>query len=319
MPSLSSNEWTADDIPDQTGKKAIVTGANSGLGYETTKALAAKGAHVVMACRSMERARDAESRITRSVTDADLSIIELDLASLASVERFATAFEDTHDELDILVNNAGVMMPPFSTTEDGFELQIGVNFLSHFALTGHLLGTLTATPGARVVSLSSVGAPLGKIDLESFQCDDEDSYSRFRAYGQSKLAMNLFALELQRRFTRTGTNAKSFAAHPGTASTNLARHLSVPDFVLNLIQTSSAQGALPTLYAATDPEAIGGAYYGPDGFLERAGYPELATLPSGAKDRQTARRLWVTAEELTGVQYLSGDTEATDVPDHAET
>ncbi|MWG34230.1 SDR family NAD(P)-dependent oxidoreductase [Halomarina oriensis] len=312
-------KWVADEMPDLNGKTAIVTGANSGLGYEITKALAAKGAHVVMACRSMDRARDAESRIERTVDDPSLSIMELDLADLSSVREFASAFESEYDRLDILVNNAGVSMPPYSTTADGFELQIGVNFLGHFALTGHLLDTITATSGARIVSLSSGGAHLGSIDLGSFR-GDEQSYSRWSAYTQSKLAMSQFAVELQRRFNRDGNDTKSFAAHPGWSDTNLPRHspVAIPDFVLNRVSMPAEQGALPTLYAATDPEAIGGAHYGPDGFLEMSGYPELATLPSGVKDRQTAKRLWTAAEELTGVRYPSENADTTTVSEPAE-
>lgn len=317
---MANTKWTAVQMPNLTDKTAIVTGANSGLGYEITKALAAKDAHVIMACRGMERARDAESRIERTVEDPSLSTMELDLADLSSVETFASAFESKYDRLDILVNNAGVSMPPFSTTEDGFELQTGVNFLGHFALTGHLLDTITATPGARIVSLSSGGAHLGSIDLGSFR-GGEKSYSRWNAYTQSKLAMSLFALELQRRFNRNGNDTKSFAAHPGWSDTNLPRHspVPIPDFVLDRVSMPAEQGALPTLYAATDPEAIGGAHYGPDGFLEMSGYPELATLPSGVKDRRTAKRLWTAAEELTGVRYLSGDaTSADGVTDRVE-
>jgi NAD(P)-dependent dehydrogenase (short-subunit alcohol dehydrogenase family) len=320
---MNDTHWTRARIPDQEGRTAVVTGANSGLGYETTKALSANGAHVVMACRSMERAREAESRIERDVPGASLSVLEIDLADLASVEAFAEGFESEYDRLDLLVNNAGVMMPPFSRTDDGFELQIGVSFFGHFALTGHLVDTLRATPDSRVVTLSSLAANFARIDFDNLR--GEKPYRKLREYGQSKLAALVFALELQRRLDRAGSDTASLAAHPGFTTSNLQRHLGALNYLVQPICMPTERGALPILYAGTAPDAEPGGYYGPDGVLEIRGYPGPAKVPSRARDETTARRLWETAEELTGVRFLSdggregvddtndtGDTDDTD-------
>ncbi|MCW2494996.1 oxidoreductase [Jatrophihabitans sp.] len=287
--------WTTADIPDQTGRTFVVTGANSGLGEATAAALAAAGAEVVLACRNTAKGDAAAARMTGNVR-----VAKLDLADLASVRSFAA---DT-GPVDVLVNNAGVMAVPKSRTADGFELQIGTNFLGAFALTGLLLPKVAG----RVVTLSSGMHRLGKIDLDDLNWKTR-RYRAWPAYGQSKLADLIFAFELQRRLTAHASPVLSVAAHPGYASTELQSHTqSFQDRVMavgnRLIAQSARQGALPTLYAATAPEARGGGYYGPDGFAELRGYPKLVGSTNTARDEALAARLWQLAEELTGVSVL---------------
>jgi NAD(P)-dependent dehydrogenase (short-subunit alcohol dehydrogenase family) len=303
---MNNSNWSTAHIPDLSGQTAIVTGANSGLGYETTKALAANGAHVVMACRSMDRASDAQSSIEQEVSDASLVTMELDLADLVSIENFATTFKTDYTQLNILVNNAGVMMPPFSTTEDGFELQVGVSYFGHFALTGHLIDVIRSTPDSRVVTLSSLAAHMGTIDFGNLE--GEKSYARWREYAQSKLAGLMFARELQRRLDRVDEDTMSLAAHPGLSGTDLFRHLPVPMILQRLITQTPAQGALPILYAATSLEAEPGGYYGPGGLMEIYGAPAPAEIPTQAEETGTRGLLWQTAEERTDVHVLSENT-----------
>ncbi|WP_336360714.1 oxidoreductase [Haladaptatus sp. ZSTT2] len=305
---MASTNWTAADIPDSTGKTVIVTGANSGIGYASTKQLAEKGAHVVMACRSADRADAARRKLESEVENASLDTMELDLASLDSVAQFAAAFTDRYSDLDVLVNNAGVMIPPFSKTEEGFELQFGVNFIGHFALTGQLLPMLLSTPDSRVVTLSSLAHRRASIDFDNFR--GEKSYSQWREYGQSKLADLMFALELQRQLDAHDAGTRSLAAHPGFTRTNLQRHSSLTDFGIGFFSMDQDQGALPTLYAATAPDAQAGGYYGPDGWFEIRGYPEPAKISTSARDEQVAIRLWEYAAEATGVTFFEeGDSE----------
>ncbi len=306
-----STPWTADDMPDCSGKLAIVTGGNSGLGYETSRELARHGAHVVLACRNLEKAREATDRIRAEHPKASLELQELDLASLGSVRGFAERFRAEHQHLQLLVNNAGVMALPKRKTGDGFEMQLGTNHLGHFALTGQLLDRVLATPGARVVTLSSNFHKLGRLRFDDLQ--SERRYAKWGAYGQSKLANLLFALELQRRLEARQADAISVAAHPGYAATNLqtagARMTGSP--VEEWIQTlgnrllaqSAAMGALPTLYAATAPNVRGGEYFGPDGLAEMRGHPVKVSPNARARDPELARRLWSVSEELTGVHY----------------
>jgi NAD(P)-dependent dehydrogenase (short-subunit alcohol dehydrogenase family) len=295
-------EWTVDDIPDQTGRTVVVTGANSGLGLQTTIALAGRGAHVVMACRDLDKGRAAQAHVTGR-TD----LRPLDLADLASVHAFA----ETVASVDVLINNAGVMALPRRTTADGFEMQLGTNHLGHFALTGLLLPRLLAAPAARVVTLSSLAHKIGRMNFDDLH--GERRYFRWSAYGQSKLANLLFALELQRRVAAAGSALRSVAAHPGYAATNLqfqANNITgTPiDRVLNrvtnaVVAQSDAMGALPELYAATMPDVPGGSYVGPDGRGESRGYPKLTAPNARASDPESARRLWEVSEELTGVRY----------------
>lgn len=309
------DQWTAENIPDQTGRVAVVTGANSGIGYETALALAQSGAHVVMACRSEERGSGALQKIEATRPTGSAELMRLDLADLDSVRAFAEAFSEKHEALDLLVNNAGVMMPPERRTDAGFELQFGVNVAGHFALTGLLFGRLeAAAPGARVVTLSSGAHRFGQIDFGNLR--GEKPYRPLREYGQSKLGDLVFALELQRRLLDAGrTGVVSLAAHPGSTNTDLQRHTgsffgALFALVVRLWSQKPPQGALPTLFAATAPEAEPGGYYGPDGLFEATGYPAEAAVKPAARDRETARRLWQVCEEATDVRFLSDEKAA---------
>ncbi|ORW91272.1 short-chain dehydrogenase [Mycobacterium sp. IEC1808] len=299
-------KWTAADIPDQTGRVAVITGANTGLGYETALALAAHGAHVVLAVRNLEKGKDAAARIAATSPQADVALQELDLTSLESVRAAAEQLRSAHDRIDLLINNAGVMWTPKSTTKDGFELQFGTNHLGHFALTGLLLDRLLPVAGSRVVTVSSMGHRiLADIHFDDLQW--ERSYNRVAAYGQAKLANLLFTYELQRRLAPHGTTIAA-AAHPGGSRTELTRNIPplaerIVTPLFSLISQDAATGALPTLRAATDPGVLGGQYYGPDGFGEMRGYPKLVGSSAKSHDVDTQRRLWAVSEELTGVVY----------------
>ena len=299
--------WTAEQMPDQRGRVAVVTGANSGLGLVTARELARRGAHVVLACRNTVKGQMAVHEIEGAVAGARLELAELDLGSLDSVRAFAAAFRAGHDGLDILVNNAGLMAPPRGTTADGFELQLGTNHLGHFALTGLLLGALEGRGDARVVTLSSGAHRIGKIDFENLQ--RERHYNRWTAYGQSKLANLLFMYELERRLRAAGSTVSSLAAHPGYAATNLQRAAApaldrMVMVVGNALFAQSAEmGALPTLYAATFPGLPGGTYVGPGGLAEQRGHPIVVGATGAARDAEAAARLWEVSEELTGVRY----------------
>ncbi len=300
-------DWTVADIPDQTGRTAVITGANTGLGFETAKALAARGAGVVLAVRNLDKGRSAVDHITAAVPGAELELQELDLGSLESVRTAADNLRTKHDRIDLLINNAGVMYPPKETTKDGFELQFGTNHLGHFALTGLLLDRLLPVPGSRVVTVSSIGHRINAaIHFDDLQW--ERSYSRVGAYGQSKLANLLFTYELQRRLT--GERTTALAAHPGGSDTELMRHLprvlqvAVP--LLRPLFQDAAAGALPTLRAATDPGALGGQYFGPDGPGGTRGYPKVVPSSDQSHDTDLQRRLWAVSEELTGVRLTVG-------------
>jgi NAD(P)-dependent dehydrogenase (short-subunit alcohol dehydrogenase family) len=297
------SRWTTNDIPDQTGRVAVVTGANTGLGYETATALAAKGAHVVIAVRNLEKGKAAADLIARANPGASVAIQELDLSALDSVRAAADQLRADYSSIDLLINNAGVMMPPKSTTKDGFELQFGTNHLGHFALTNLLLDRLVTTPGSRVVTVSSVGHRFARtgINFDDLQSDRE--YSRLRAYGQSKLANLMFTYELQRRLQ--GTTTIAVAAHPGGSKTELVRNLppliAAAARLLEPVMQGADMGALPTLRAATDPGVIGGQYFGPDGFSEQRGYPKVVASSRVSHDTDAQRRLWTVSEELTSV------------------
>lgn len=294
-------KWTYDDIPDQTGRTAIVTGANAGIGYETARALASKGARVIMACRSRERGEAALARVKEEKPAGTAELELLDLGSLASVRAFAERFLASDAPLDLLINNAGVMIPPASKTEDGFEMQIGVNYLGHHALTGLLLNRVLATPDARIVTVSSIAHRAGRIDLESFR--GERPYKPWREYCQSKLACLMFTLELQRRLESSRSVAISVAAHPGATKTDLQRHSSVLEALTGVMAMAAWKGALPTLHAATAPEVHGGDYSGPRGLMEAVGYPAPAKIAKQARDEAVAKRMWTAAEEMTGVRF----------------
>jgi NAD(P)-dependent dehydrogenase (short-subunit alcohol dehydrogenase family) len=299
------SKWTTADIPDQTGRTAVITGANTGLGYETAAALAAKGARVVIAVRNLDKGKDAAHRIEQDTPGALIELQELDLTSLESIHSAADALKSRHDHIDLLINNAGVMYPPKSTTTDGFELQFGTNHLGHFALTGQLLDRLLPVPGSRVVTISSVGHRINAaIHFDDLQW--QRRYSRVGAYGQSKLANLLFTYELQRRLAAKGTTI-AVAAHPGGSDTELMRHLPrALNFALPVVRPMfqpADMGALPQLRAATDPGVLGGQYFGPDGPGGTRGYPKVVPSSDQSYDAELQRRLWAVSEELTGVHF----------------
>jgi NAD(P)-dependent dehydrogenase (short-subunit alcohol dehydrogenase family) len=308
---VDRDRWIEENIPDLTGKVAIVTGANSGLGLETTRVLARKGAAVVLAVRSEARGAATVKGVRAGSPDARLVVMPLDLANLESVRRFTETFLAGYDRLDILVNNAGVMAIPRRKTADGFEMQFGTNHLGHFALTRLLLPSILKTSGARVVTVSSGAHLFGRIRFDDL--NGERSYSKWGAYAQSKLANLLFAYELQRRLAAAGSGALSVAAHPGYAATNLQcvgpqmegsrLNLWVLSAANRVFAQSAAMGALPEIYAATSPEVRGGDYIGPDGFLGQRGFPRKAESSSRSRDQEVAARLWTVSEQLTGVTY----------------
>lgn len=289
--------WTTEQIPSQKNRIVIVTGANSGIGYETAKALAAKGATVVMACRNLDKANEAAAKIRKTVSDADLDIIPLDLADLSSVRKFATLFNAKYSKLDLLINNAGVMVPPLTKTKDGFELQFGANHLGHFALTNLLLEKIMATPKARIVNVSSGVHHQGKLDFENLNA--EKGYAAWGAYAQSKLANLLFTLELNQRLAALNSDAIATAAHPGWTLTGLQNGVAL--WASRLLGQQAPMGALPTLYAATSADMKANDYAGPGGFQEMRGYPKKVDRSAAAKDPSVARRLWQVSEELTGM------------------
>ncbi|MBN7483420.1 SDR family NAD(P)-dependent oxidoreductase [Mycobacteroides abscessus] len=303
--SRSTIKWSTTDTPDQTGRVAIVTGANTGLGLETAKALAAHGAHVVLAVRNAEKGKAAADAITAAHSNADVTLQSLDLSSLESVRRASDELKARYDKIDLLINNAGVMWTEKSSTADGFELQFGTNHLGHYAFTGLLLERLLPVEGSRVVTVSSIGHRIrAAIHFDDLQW--ERDYDRVAAYGQSKLANLLFTYELQRRLA--GTNTVALAAHPGGSNTELARNSplwvrAVFDVVAPLLVQGADMGALPTLRAATDPAALGGQYYGPDGFMEQRGNPRVVASSEQSYNLDLQRRLWSVSEELTDVVF----------------
>jgi len=296
-------KWTSDDVPGQQGRLAVVTGANTGLGFETAQILASRGAAVVLAVRDTEKGKQAAARIAGSAPGANVMVQPLDLTSLDSIRAAAGELRARHPRIDLLINNAGVMYPPKQTTRDGFELQFGTNHLGHFALTGLLLEQMLPVPGSRVVTVSSIGHRIqARIHFDDLQW--ERSYSRVGAYGQSKLANLMFTYELQRRLAAAHAQTIAVAAHPGFAATELMRHLPAAAAVAApLFSQPAAIGALATLRAATDPEVRGGQYYGPAGFFGTRGYPKLAKSSGQSRDTATQRRLWTVSEELTGVTF----------------
>ncbi len=303
-------QWTTRDIPPQNGRTAIVTGAG-GLGFEDALELARAGADVILASRNPDKGAISIERIRREVPSARVRFEVLDLADLKSVETFTSRMTDQLSRLDLLINNAGVMRPVRRMeTADGFELQLGTNHLGHFALTGRLMPLLKATGGSRVVTLSSVAARGGSIDFDDLQASHK-AYDSMAAYSQSKLACLMFALELQRRSTAQGWGVASLGAHPGLSSTELLDNAPgagrrvplVYRIVRAVMMQPPSQGALPTLYAATDPGATPGGYYGPNGMAETRGHPGEARLPPAALDDAAAGRLWTVSEDLTGVRF----------------
>lgn len=296
------SKWTQADIPAQTGKLALVTGSNSGIGFEAARVLAERGATVVLACRGAGKAEQARTRILAVQPSAEVVVMPLDLADLDSVREFAQSFTARFDRLDLLINNAGVMMPPASTTKQGFELQFGVNHLGHFALTGLLLDRLRSTAGARVVNLSSQAHRGGRIDFDDVDFSKR-RYDRMAAYNQSKLANLLFTFEAVRRFAAAGIDVLVAAAHPGWTRTNLQQYWGFANLLNPWLAMPPAKGALPTLRAATDPDVQPGDYFGPRGLYQFWGYPKRVGTTKRARNEADAARLWELSELRTGVRY----------------
>ena len=293
--------WTAENIPDQSGKIAIVTGGNSGIGYQIATALYLKGANVILAGRNIQALQGATENIGQVKANGSLDMGIIDLSSLSSVKAFAQDITGRYNNIDLLINNAGIMAPPASKTAEGFELQFGVNFLAHFALTQHLYPLLKNTAGSRVVTLSS-GAYKMATEIDFNNLRSEKSYEPYREYANSKLADLQFMLELQRRFEKENAQTISLGAHPGVTSTSLSRHMSAQEYKSAVEQFGelmpASQGALPALYAATQPGLIGGEYFGPDGKDELTGYPAPALLNDYAKNEVSATSLWEFAQGM---------------------
>jgi NAD(P)-dependent dehydrogenase (short-subunit alcohol dehydrogenase family) len=306
MERSTMHSWTARDIPDQTGRTAVITGANSGLGFEAAAALAERRAHVVLAVRNMDKGKDACDAIIARHPRADLALQRLDLASLASVNSAADELRSAYPTIDLLINNAAVLWTPKSSTADGFELQFGTNHLGHYAFTGKLLDRLLPVRGSRVVTLSSLDHRFGKLEFDNLQ--GERQYSRSGAYRNAKLANLMFSHELQRRLSAAHAETVAVAAHPGMSSSDLIKN--APAGIRQLLvairprfNQSTAMGALPVLRAATDPGVVGGQYYGPSRLFETRGAPTLARSSTHARDTSAQRRLWAMSEELTKTTY----------------
>lgn len=300
------NKFKLSSMPSQEGKVAVVTGANIGLGYETALGLVKKGCKVILACRDFEKAEKAKRKILKSVPSATLDIILIDLKNLDTVHGFVEEFRVKYDRLDFLILNAGIMAPPFSKTKDGFESQMAVNYFSHFLLTNLLFSVIKSTPNARIVSLSSIAHKNGKIDFDNI--NSEKSYSKWGAYGQSKLACLMFAYELQRRIDQEKLAIKSLAAHPGLSSTNLGQNLPkigqlIFGPISSLIGQDGKSGAKPTLMAALEPSLKGGEYIGPTGFMEAKGDPGQVKSSNRSHDISVAQKLWAISEKLTGKEF----------------
>jgi NAD(P)-dependent dehydrogenase (short-subunit alcohol dehydrogenase family) len=297
-----------NQVPNQAGRVAIVTGANVGLGFETTRALAKKEMTVIMACRNQQKAEDARAQIIAEVPDAKLEILLLDLSDLASVRSFSENFLTKYEQLDLLINNAGVMIPPYEKTVDGFELQMGANYFGHFLLTSLLLDTLEKTDASRIVQLSSVAHRGAKIFFDDMHF--EKKYSRIKAYGQSKLAMLMFAYELDRQLKARGYKTLSVAAHPGVSDTNLSRYIpkvimTLFGFLLKRMTQPAIDGTQPQLYAALGSDILGGDYTGPDGPRENSGKAIKVGSKPNSKDESVAKKLWETSINLTGAKWFS--------------
>lgn len=306
---MTGQKWIVSNMPDLSGKTIIVTGGNSGLGFEAVKAFVSKNAYVIMACRSLDRGDVAKSKIIKLFPKAQITVMELDLSSLQSIYSFVARFKKNFVRLDVLLNNAGIMMVPYGMTLDGFEKQLGTNHLGHFALTGLLLEFLRKTPGSRVVNVSSLAHKQGKIDFANLLYAGGKGYTPLKAYGQSKLANLLFTYELQRYFEINKIDCNALVAHPGVSDTNLFEHIA-PKWVMKLIRPvfkrltqPASMGVLPELRASVDPEAKGSDFFGPDGKYETKGYPVLVHSNAASMDRESAAKLWEASEKLTGVIY----------------
>lgn len=298
------NKWSIDEIPSQQGKIAIITGANSGIGYEVTLGLIKKDFEVIMACRNLQKAEEAKSKILKLHPEAKINLMKIDTSNLDEVKKFADHFQKQYQKLHLLINNAGIMMSPYQVTEEGFENQFATNYLGHFALTGLLLPILISTNGSRIISLSSLSYKWSEILFDDFHF--EKGYSKTKAYGQSKRACLMFAFELQRRLSTAGYDTLSIAAHPGLSKTNLDQYY--PSLIRplgNLFLQLAAKGALPILFSALDKDLKGGEFIVPDGFQQMRGYPTKVEADEYSNNKEVAARLWNESEKMTNVFYLS--------------
>lgn len=300
---MSQQKWDSGNIADQKGKVVIITGSSSGLGYEAAKALANKNATVIVAVRSKKKGDIAVAEIKAQNPNADIQVMLVDLSDLVSVNTFAELFKAKYNQLDLLINNAGVMNPPYTKTKDGFELQFGTNHLGHFALTGHLIDLIKKTPGSRIVNVASTAHKIGKLNFDDLNWETRP-YKKMQSYADSKLANLYFTKELQRRLGKESSSVVVTSAHPGAASTGVARHSLFFRFLSMFVQDSK-MGSLPTLYAAVDTKVQGNDYIGPGGFGEFGGYPKKVQPAANAKKEDVAQRLWEVSEKMTGVSYLS--------------
>lgn len=300
---MKNERWNAENILNQKGRIAIVTGSSSGIGYETARVLANKQASVILAVRNLDKGNKALAKIRQQNPDADVKVMELDLANLASVKTFSENFKQTYSHLDLLINNAGVMIPPYTKTTDGFELQFGTNHLGHFALTGQLLSLLLSTKGSRVVNVSSGAHAMGNIDFDDLSWEKR-SYAPWKAYGDSKLANIYFTYELDRQLKAHNLDPIATASHPGWTATELQRTAGgVVQYLNGFFAQDITMGALPTLQAAIEPSLKGGEYFGPDGFMEMRGYPVQVKSNELSQDQAIAKKLWEVSTELTGVKF----------------
>ena len=293
--------WTTENIPDQTDRVVLITGANSGIGFEAAKVLAKKGADIVLAVRNQAKGDLAKAEIIEEYVKAKVTVSILDLSSLKSVKTFSENFTKAQTRLDLLINNAGIMIPPYGKTEDGFESQMGTNHLGHFALTAQLFPLLKSTGGSRIVNVSSTAHNMGNIDFNDIHWESR-KYVAWKSYGDSKIANLYFTNELGRRLQAAGVDVTTTAAHPGYAATGLQKGVFLK--ILNvLVAQSGFMGAMPTLMAAMDPEASNGNFYGPSGIAQQRGWPKQVVPNKLSQDEDIAKKLWITSEELTGVKF----------------
>jgi NAD(P)-dependent dehydrogenase (short-subunit alcohol dehydrogenase family) len=302
--------WTVKDVPDLTGKVIIVTGANSGLGFEDAKVFAQKGATTIFACRNIVKAEEALSKIKSKNPEAKAEIMQLDLGILDSIKKFVVNYKEKYNRLDVLVNNAGILRVPYQKTVDGFESQVGINHLGHFALTSLLFDTLSKTMGSRIVAVSSSAHKSGDVDFDKYLYEEGGDYSRKKAYGRSKLANLLFTYELDRRLKKANIGVLAVASHPGFSNTAMADHMygGIVLFLrkpLGFILQSAAKGALPTIRAAVDPEVKGGEYFGIKGLFgsEKRGRPVIVESSKASHNLENAKKLWEISEKLTGTKF----------------
>lgn len=306
---MSNRNWTKENIPDLTGKVIIVTGGNSGLGYESVKAFAQKGAEVILASRSIEKGETAKAEILKNLPKGKIAVKTLDLMDFFSISKFAEEFKKEYRRLDVLLNNAGIMTTPYFLTKDGLEAQMGTNHFGHFALTGQLFDLIKKTPKSRVVNVSSMAHKQGKMDFDNLLYENGKDYSSLKSYGRSKLSNLLFTYELQRRIEDAGINSIAVAAHPGVSNTNLARYLEdkiifkILKPLMSPFMQEQNMGALPEIRAAVDENVNGAEYYGPDGFRELKGFPVLVHSNEASHNLEDAKKLWEISEKITGVKF----------------